>query len=104
LMRFGGRHVIFVRYGANHDFRREWVYNAADIDASPIVWCRATDSIDESEVTRYYKDRHFWIATVDRDKVRVSGYQPGPQPNTLTESPGEASQDWVLEGEPGEQE
>jgi hypothetical protein len=104
LMRFGGRNVIFVRYGANHDFRREWVYNAADIDASPIVWCRATDSIDESEVTRYYKNRHFWIATVDRDKVRVSVYQSGLQPNISTESPEEASQDWVLEGEPPEQE
>jgi hypothetical protein len=77
LMRFGGRHVVFIRYGANHIFHDEWVYNAADVDASPIVWCRASDPTDDNEVTRYYKGRHFWVANVDRDTVRVSRYQPG---------------------------
>jgi hypothetical protein len=100
LMRFGGRHVVFVRYGANHNFHDEWVHNAADIDASPIVWCRASDPIDETEVTRYYKDRHFWVATVDSDTVRVSPYQPGLQLSISTESPGGNSRDWVPEKEP----
>ena len=100
LMRFGGRHVVFVRYGANHNFHDEWVHNAADIDASPIVWCRASDPIDETEVTRYYKDRHFWVATVDSDTVRVSPYQPGLQLSISTESPGGNSRDWVPEKDP----
>lgn len=97
LMRFGGRHVVFVRYGANHSFHDEWVYNAADVDASPIVWCRASDPIDETEVTAYYKDRHFWVANVDKDTVRVFRYQPGLQPSISIESPGEDSRDWILE-------
>jgi hypothetical protein len=100
LMRFGGRHVVFVHYGANHSFHDEWVYNAADVDASPIVWCRASDPVDETEVTGYYKDRRFWVANVDRDTVRVSRYQPGLQLSILTESPGKESQGWVLEKEP----
>jgi hypothetical protein len=76
LMGLGGRHVVFVRYGPNHTFYDEWVYNAADIDASPIVWCREMGPTDDGEVTRYYKDRQMWVADVDRGLVRLSRYQP----------------------------
>jgi hypothetical protein len=76
LMGMGGRHVVFVRYGADHSFEDEWVYNAADIDASPIVWCRAMGPTDDSEVTRYYKGRQAWLVDVDGGAVRVSRYQP----------------------------
>ncbi len=100
LTRFGGRHVVFVRYGAKHNFHEEWVHNAADVDASPIVWCRASDRIDEAEVTGYYTDRHFWVVTVDSDMVRVSRYQPGRQLSISTEPPGGESRDWILEREP----
>jgi hypothetical protein len=94
LMGLGGRHVVFVRYGANHSFHDEWVYNAADIDASWIVWCRAMGPADDVEVTRYYKDRQMWVVDVDRDVVQVSRYQPGAEP------PGRELQEWVLESQP----
>jgi len=68
--------VVFVRYGADHSFHDEWVYNAADVDASPIVWCRAMGPVDDSEVTRYYKDRQTWVADVDGVAVQLSRYQP----------------------------
>ena len=84
LMALGNRHVVFIRYGANHSFSDEWVYNSAEVDSSPIVWCRAMGASDDIEVTRYYRDRQAWIATVDGELVRVSKYQPGlpegPQP------------------------
>jgi hypothetical protein len=99
LSHLGGRHVVFVRYDASHSFHQEWVYNAADIDASPIVWCRTSESIDDSEVMQYYKDRNFWIANVGADRVRLSRYQPGRQLNGATESP-ERDPDWVLERRP----
>ena len=99
LVAFGGRHLVFVHYGANHNFHDEWVYNAADVDASSIVWCRASDPIDETEVTSYYKDRRLWVATVDDDRVRVSRYQPGRPLSVFTESSSESSEDWVLETE-----
>ena len=39
LEREGGHHLIVVRYlspkGRSHE---EWVWNAVDIDASPVVW------------------------------------------------------------------
>jgi hypothetical protein len=93
LMGLGGRHVVFVRYGANHSFHDEWVYNAADVDASRIVWCRAMGSTDDVEVTRYYKDRQMWVVNVDSDAARVSRYQP------VTKPPGRESQGWVLENQ-----
>ena len=98
LLRLGGRHVVFVRYDASHSFQNEWVYNAADLDASPIVWCRTSESTDDSEVMQYYKDRIFWIANVGRDSVRVSRYEPGRQQKGPIESP--ERPDWVLERRP----
>jgi hypothetical protein len=96
LIRLGGRHVVVVRYGADHSFHNEWVYNAADIDASAIIWCRAKDPGYDNEVMRYFTGRHFWIADVSRDTVRVSSYQP----SVSTEYAGPASSDWVLERHP----
>jgi hypothetical protein len=97
LLKLGGRHVVFVRYEADHSFHDEWVFNAANIDAAPIVWCRATESDDASEVTRYYKDRHFWIASVGANRVRISRYNGGLQPNVSTEAPAREQQEWIFE-------
>jgi hypothetical protein len=96
LTRLPGRHVVFVRYGASHSFQDEWVYNDADVDASRIVWCRAIDPTEDSEVTRYYKDRSFWLADVDADTTRLSRYQPGSEPSGTTADPQEPSQEWIL--------
>jgi hypothetical protein len=92
LMHLPGRHVVFVRYGASHSFQDEWVYNAANVDASAIVWCRAIDPAVDSEVTHYYKDRNFWIADVDGHTVRFSRYQPGSEPSGTTQDLKGASQ------------
>jgi hypothetical protein len=64
LQSLGGRHVVFVRYGPNHAFHDEWVYNRADVDASTIVWCRWMGPAKDDEVMRYYPDRQFWIVDV----------------------------------------
>jgi hypothetical protein len=75
LKRLEGQQVVFVRYGANHSFHDEWVYNGANIDSAKVIWCRATDPADEAEVTRYYQGRHFWMADVDKDTARLSRYE-----------------------------
>ena len=64
-----GQHVVFIRYGPRHDFGNEWVYNPANIDASPIVWCRWMGSTEDAEVMRYYKGRKFWLVDVDADRA-----------------------------------
>lgn len=83
LLRQGGKHVVFVRYSPDHNMHEEWVYNAAEIDAAPIVWCRATEPADETDVQRYFANRRFWLATVDKNGVALSHYEPGLPTTTV---------------------
>jgi len=59
-----GQHLVIVHYGPKHSFAREWVYNAADIDAAKIVWARDMGAQNE-ELERYFKDRQVWNIEVD---------------------------------------
>ena len=72
----GGRHVVFVRYGPKHNFHDEWVYNTADIDHSPIVWCRWMGLNEDEAVMRYYPDRKFWTVEIGgaQRSVNLSPY------------------------------
>jgi len=58
-----GKHLVIVRYGAGHHWMDEWVHNAADIDASRIVWARDLGPHRNADLIRYYKDRAVWLAT-----------------------------------------
>ena len=86
LEQIGGQHVVFVRYAADHDFRQEWVYNAADVDASRIVWCRTMGQVNDVEVSNYYRDRRMWIVDVGQDAMQVAPYHPEDE-LTLTAAP-----------------
>jgi hypothetical protein len=76
LLKVGKAHVAFVRYGRHHEMNDEWVYNAANIDAAPIVWCRWMGESNDAEVKAYYPDRRYWIVDVDYkgQVARVSSY------------------------------
>jgi hypothetical protein len=56
-----GRHLIFVRYGSEHNCHAEWVFNAADIDGAKVVWARSMDQGSDAELRRYYADRRAWL-------------------------------------------
>jgi hypothetical protein len=88
LLRLGGRHVVFVKYGGHHDFQDEWVYNAADVDGSPIVWCRAMGLHDDLEVAQYYAGRNTWLVEVDPGNAQVFSYHPALNSRALA-APGE---------------
>ena len=47
----------------------EWVYNAADIDNSKVVWAREMDDADNLDLIRYYKNRTVWLV--------AAGHPPG---------------------------
>jgi len=66
-----GKHVVLVRYGPDHSVHEEWVFNAADIDASKVVWARDLPGERNAALFRYYPDRTIWLATPDTADVSV---------------------------------
>jgi hypothetical protein len=71
-----GGQLAIVRYTPGHDIFDEWVYNAADIDNSKVVWSREMDSAGNLELLKYFKDRKAWLIEPDFSPPRVSPY-PG---------------------------
>lgn len=69
LLENGPRHLVIVHYGAGHDVHAEYVYNAADIDSSPIVWARDMGPAKNSEIVEYFRQRQIWRLDVDSDVV-----------------------------------
>jgi len=76
LSRGGRRNVVIVRYGPAHSPHTEWVYNAADIDASPVVWARDMGDPGNQPLLDYFRDRAAWMVEVNSDSgsFRVSPY------------------------------
>ena len=66
-----GLHLVIVRYGSDHIDGQDWVYNAADIDHSPVVWAREIPGQDIRPLLKYFQGRHVWLVEAD---------SPLPQP------------------------
>ncbi len=73
-----GKQLALVRYSPRHSSLDEWVYNAADIDGSKVVWAREMDAASNLELTHYYKDRTVWLVQPDTEPATVSPY-PAPE-------------------------
>ena len=67
-----GRQLVIVRYSPHHNSFDEWVYNAADIDHSKVIWAREMDTADNCELMQYYKDRKVWLVQPDITPTSVS--------------------------------
>jgi hypothetical protein len=75
-----GKQLAIVRYSPEHDYSRiEWVYNAADIDSSKVIWAREMDAPDNEELIRYYKDRKIWLVQPDERPALVTPYPSSGQ-------------------------
>src|SRR5579872_933574 len=89
LHRAGGKHLVLVRYEAWTDLGDEWVYNGADIDASPVVWARELDRESNERLMRYYPDRKVWLAEPDWRRMQLYANAPGrPMPFVAIGAPG----------------
>lgn len=71
LERSPGKHLVLVRYSADHNPHGEWVYNHADIDGSQIVWARELDQQQNGKLLAYFWDRNIWLFEPDRDSRTV---------------------------------
>jgi hypothetical protein len=69
-----GRQLVIVRYSPGHIPFDEWVYNAADIDNSKVVWAREMNEVDNLELIRYYKERAVWLVQPDTQPVKIFPY------------------------------
>ena len=74
-----GRQLVIVRYSPNHDPLDEWVYNAADIDSSKVIWAREMDPANDLTLINYYKDRKVWLVQPDIRPAEVSPYKMSGQ-------------------------
>ncbi|MCA9245960.1 MAG: hypothetical protein KDA42_02565 [Planctomycetales bacterium] len=66
-----GSHLVVVRYANDHDPNQEWVYNAADIDASRIVWAREMSGRENGELLEYFAERTPWLLEADTRPPRL---------------------------------
>lgn len=75
-----GKHLVIVHYTSKHNPFEEWVYNAADMDNSKVIWAREMHGADNRELVHYYRDRDVWLAEPDEVPARLSPY---PVPENL---------------------
>ncbi len=74
LERQPGRQLVMVRYAAAHEPTYEWVYNRADIYASPVVWAREMTPEQDRPFLEYFHDRKVWLLEPDRSPPKLSPY------------------------------
>ena len=74
LERLPGNQMALVRYSADHNPLDEWVYNAADIGGSKIIWAWDMGAAKNRELIQYYKGRHVWLVQPDSNPVTILPY------------------------------
>jgi hypothetical protein len=67
-----GRHLVIVRYAANHHPFNEWVYNDPDIDRAKVVWAREMDPERNERLIQYFSGWNIWLAEPDRNPPGLS--------------------------------
>jgi hypothetical protein len=74
LQSLDGDHLVLVRYSASHNWFEEWVYNAADIDRSKVVWAHDMGEAGNRELLDYFGGRRVWLVEPDVKPPSLSEY------------------------------
>jgi hypothetical protein len=82
LARYPGKQLAVVRYTPSHIPFDDWVYNAADIDRSRVVWAREMDSADDTKLVNYFHGRRVWLVEPDANPPRVTPWIEQPDANS----------------------
>ena len=79
-----GKQLAIVRYAPDHDPASEWVYNAADINSSKVIWAWDMGPAQNAQLIHFYKGRTVWLVQPDKNPPLVTPY---PLPTRLPVSP-----------------
>lgn len=71
LEKLPGKDLVVVRYGPNHDFHHEWVFNGAAPDDAPVIWARELSPEENGKLFQYYHDREVWVVNADEQNPRL---------------------------------
>lgn len=75
LQQSDGKKLVFVRYSENHDLNEEWVYNAASLQRSEIVWARDMGARN-IQLRGEFRDRNAFLLTVSNDRIELESCGP----------------------------
>jgi hypothetical protein len=67
-----GLQLVIVRYSDSHHVDEEWVHNAANIDASKVVWARDAGMEENARLLAYFRQRHAWLVEADEKPPRLT--------------------------------
>lgn len=97
LTKAGGKHLILVRYHADHNVHQEWVYNAADLSKSTVLWTRSWRPDLDQRLIQHHTDRQVWILEFDEsDKPALSPFSGNaPKSVSIRERPQHLAADTI---------
>jgi len=75
-----GKHLIIVRYEADHNIHDEWVFNGADIDGAKVLWARELDAKQNAALVQYFHERNIWLVDPEVDNLELIPYRDAAPP------------------------
>ncbi len=76
LEKAGGKHLVIVKAKNDPNNFLQWIYNAADIDASPVVWARDLGPEENRSLVQYFQGRTVWLVDPNVQPARITPYAP----------------------------
>ena len=77
LEKTGGQHLVIVKPKDNPDDFLQWIYNAADIDRSQVVWARDLGAERNRALVDYFRGRTVWLVDPNMEPARITPYAGG---------------------------
>jgi hypothetical protein len=71
-----GKLLVLVQYSPRHIFQNEWVWNAADLDASRIIWARDLGATENTKLIAQYPNRQLLLLEPDLRPPKLERYSP----------------------------